>query len=436
MLKKGQERGALRFSFYDIRDYATDKHRVTDDTPYGGGQGMVMKPEPLTAAIEATGSGAGRARAACCSARRAAADARAPATLARMRRLALICGRYEGVDERVRALRRRGAVDRRLRRLRRRDRRAGRHRRRRALRARRARLRAVGRGRVVRAPACSSIRSTRARRSSAAQRVPDDSALRRPPGDRPLAPAARPLRRTCERRPDLLERAELSEADRAFWPRSRVGAPQLGPADSAAVALARVGTLGSHGRSLPRAAAPSGARQERSDRHHGGDEHGHPRHRALGGAPTACGGSSSSRRSAPCGRWPRRSSSTGRPASAARTTRPARRPWRWWRIETDLDGALVADRARDRPAADASSATSARPSARRASASPSCAGAWRRDRRPAPAAASAPAGAGAGGAEPGRPTARAGARSDAPTTTSRCARPRPSFLTGCTGHGK
>jgi len=62
MLKKGRERGALHFSFYDIRTYATDKHRVTDDTPYGGGQGMVMKPEPLTAAIEATGSGAARPR--------------------------------------------------------------------------------------------------------------------------------------------------------------------------------------------------------------------------------------------------------------------------------------------------------------------------------------------------------------------------------------
>ena len=62
MLKKGRERGALHFSFYDIRTYAADKHRVTDDTPYGGGQGMVMKPEPLTAAIEATGSGAARPR--------------------------------------------------------------------------------------------------------------------------------------------------------------------------------------------------------------------------------------------------------------------------------------------------------------------------------------------------------------------------------------
>ena len=52
MLQKGQERGALQFVLHNIRDYATDKHHVTDDTPYGGGQGMVMKPEPLVAAIE------------------------------------------------------------------------------------------------------------------------------------------------------------------------------------------------------------------------------------------------------------------------------------------------------------------------------------------------------------------------------------------------
>jgi tRNA (guanine37-N1)-methyltransferase len=79
MLKKGQERGALAFSFHDIRAYATDKHRVTDDTPYGGGQGMVMKPEPLTAAVEAAGAGGARPH------------------------RVLICGRYEGIDERVRA---------------------------------------------------------------------------------------------------------------------------------------------------------------------------------------------------------------------------------------------------------------------------------------------------------------------------------------------
>ena len=60
MLKKGQERGALRFSLHDIREHASDRHRVTDDTPYGGGPGMVMKPEPLVAAIEATGAGEAR----------------------------------------------------------------------------------------------------------------------------------------------------------------------------------------------------------------------------------------------------------------------------------------------------------------------------------------------------------------------------------------
>jgi len=52
MLRKAQERAAVAFDLVDIRDFATDKHRVTDDTPYGGGSGMVMKPEPLVAALE------------------------------------------------------------------------------------------------------------------------------------------------------------------------------------------------------------------------------------------------------------------------------------------------------------------------------------------------------------------------------------------------
>src|SRR5262245_31805408 len=52
MLQKGQERGALQFDLVNIRDFATDKHQVTDDSPYGGGQGMVMKPEPVVAALE------------------------------------------------------------------------------------------------------------------------------------------------------------------------------------------------------------------------------------------------------------------------------------------------------------------------------------------------------------------------------------------------
>lgn len=102
MLRKGQERGGLRFSFYNIRDYATDKHRVTDDTPYGGGHGMVMKPEPLVAAIEATGNGPVRPR------RVLMTPQGKPLTQQHLRELAahsdlvLVCGRYEGVDERVR----------------------------------------------------------------------------------------------------------------------------------------------------------------------------------------------------------------------------------------------------------------------------------------------------------------------------------------------
>jgi len=101
MLKKGRERGALQFSFYDIRAFAVDKHRVTDDTPYGGGQGMVMKPEPLTAAIEATGTGAARPhRVLLCPQGPTLTESRAR-QLAALDDLALICGRYEGIDERV-----------------------------------------------------------------------------------------------------------------------------------------------------------------------------------------------------------------------------------------------------------------------------------------------------------------------------------------------
>ncbi len=102
MLKKGRERGALEFSFYDVRRYATDRHRVTDDTPYGGGQGMVMKPEPLTAAIEATGTGSARPHRVLLCPQGLPVDQGRVEALAARGALALICGRYEGIDERVR----------------------------------------------------------------------------------------------------------------------------------------------------------------------------------------------------------------------------------------------------------------------------------------------------------------------------------------------
>jgi tRNA (guanine37-N1)-methyltransferase len=103
MLHKGQERGALRFSLYNVRDFATDKHRMTDDTPYGGGPGMVMKPEPLVAAIEATAASATRPHRILLSPQGATFTQARAVALAQSGDLALICGRYEGVDERVRA---------------------------------------------------------------------------------------------------------------------------------------------------------------------------------------------------------------------------------------------------------------------------------------------------------------------------------------------
>lgn len=103
MLKKGRERGAIAFTFHAVREHATDRHRVTDDTPYGGGQGMVMKPEPLVAAIEATGTGPDRPHRVLLTPQGAVFTAAHARALAARPALTLVCGRYEGIDERVRA---------------------------------------------------------------------------------------------------------------------------------------------------------------------------------------------------------------------------------------------------------------------------------------------------------------------------------------------
>jgi len=103
MLRKGQERGALQFALHNIRDYATDKHRVTDDTPYGGGQGMVLKVDPVVAALEALSTGsADRPRRILLSPQGRPLTQEHAAALAACPWLVLVCGRYEGVDERVR----------------------------------------------------------------------------------------------------------------------------------------------------------------------------------------------------------------------------------------------------------------------------------------------------------------------------------------------
>jgi tRNA (guanine37-N1)-methyltransferase len=101
ILKRAQESGRLSVTLHNIRDYATDKHRVTDDTPYGGGGGMVMKPGPIFAAVEAILAGDTDVPIILLTPQGRLFDQAIAAELSHHRRIILICGRYEGVDERV-----------------------------------------------------------------------------------------------------------------------------------------------------------------------------------------------------------------------------------------------------------------------------------------------------------------------------------------------
>ncbi len=102
ILGKAQERGQLAVTVTDLRQYAEGKHRVTDDTPYGGGAGMVMKVDPLVGALEAARARAPGARALLMSPRGPTfTQAKARELAAHAGGLVLVCGRYEGVDERV-----------------------------------------------------------------------------------------------------------------------------------------------------------------------------------------------------------------------------------------------------------------------------------------------------------------------------------------------
>ncbi|MFH1689107.1 MAG: tRNA (guanosine(37)-N1)-methyltransferase TrmD [Candidatus Eisenbacteria bacterium] len=106
ILGQAQESGLLSIGLTNIRDFARDKHRTTDDYPYGGGGGMVMKPEPIFEATESVlAEGPGDSTAIILlSARGRLFDQALAAEFARRERLLLICGRYKGVDERVTSL--------------------------------------------------------------------------------------------------------------------------------------------------------------------------------------------------------------------------------------------------------------------------------------------------------------------------------------------
>jgi tRNA (guanine37-N1)-methyltransferase len=92
----------LEVSLHQLRDYASGRHLQVDDVPYGGGQGMVMKAEPLVAAIEHV-SASERPRRVLLAARGRRFDQERAAALAKEESVLLVCGRYEGVDERVSA---------------------------------------------------------------------------------------------------------------------------------------------------------------------------------------------------------------------------------------------------------------------------------------------------------------------------------------------
>ncbi|QPC85101.1 tRNA (guanosine(37)-N1)-methyltransferase TrmD [Phototrophicus methaneseepsis] len=103
MMWKAQDRGLLDFHTHDIRDWTTDRHRTVDDTPYGGGGGMVLKADILVPAIEAT-RGETNAPVILMSPQGRVFKHEIAHELAQHEHLVIVCGHYEGFDERIRAL--------------------------------------------------------------------------------------------------------------------------------------------------------------------------------------------------------------------------------------------------------------------------------------------------------------------------------------------
>ena len=107
ILQRARQRGLIEVRVHDIRAYTHDKHHTTDDTPYGGGGGMVMKPEPVFEAVESVLGPHSLTQpmpvpVILLTPQGRLFDQRAAEELSRYERIALLCGRYEGVDERIR----------------------------------------------------------------------------------------------------------------------------------------------------------------------------------------------------------------------------------------------------------------------------------------------------------------------------------------------
>lgn len=102
VMRRAIEAAILKVRTVNLRDFTTDRHRTTDDRPFGGGDGMVMKPEPIYKALDLLKKEPPEAKVILLSPRGKLFDQALAGELAQFQRLILICGRYEGVDERIR----------------------------------------------------------------------------------------------------------------------------------------------------------------------------------------------------------------------------------------------------------------------------------------------------------------------------------------------
>ncbi len=110
IIRRARETGLVEVNIHDLRNFTKDKHRTVDDRPFGGGEGMVLKPEPIFECLESLAGWASRAERINKAAKQSMIvlspqgrklDQALAAELSTLERIALICGRYEGVDDRV-----------------------------------------------------------------------------------------------------------------------------------------------------------------------------------------------------------------------------------------------------------------------------------------------------------------------------------------------
>lgn len=102
IIGKAISAGVISVHTHNIRDYAADKHHTTDDSPYGGGHGMVLKPEPVVSAIEDVSARAGRPKVILVTPQGMPLTQSVARAFSKDAGLMIVCGRYEGVDERIR----------------------------------------------------------------------------------------------------------------------------------------------------------------------------------------------------------------------------------------------------------------------------------------------------------------------------------------------